>query len=133
MEKTELMESITPLLKSKGYKKKGKTWVKKTDLNNSIYMVVNFQGSQYDKKMYYINLGIYIQDLGEKNIPTCISDCQMQERINCELISEKIFINIIEKWEEWYGSFELIYQKLIKDKMPMLTDKRVYAYFLIKK
>lgn len=131
MDKKELIASITPLLKSIGYKKRGMTWVKNTDLNNSIYVVVNIQSSQYDQKLYYINLGIYIRNLGKKEVPTCINDCQMQERVNCDITSETMFINIIEKWEAWYGSFESIYQKLINDKMPMLTDKRIYTYFLI--
>lgn len=126
--KTELILEIAPILKSKGYKRKNTTWIKQTKDNN-IYLVFNLQGSQYDKEIYYVNLGVYIRELGTKSSPTCISDCQMQERVDHEINTSGFIINITDKWEEWYGSYDLIYEKVRKHRMPMLTDKRIYLFF----
>lgn len=129
--KETLISQITPQLKTMGYKKRNNTWAKQSDPEMNIFIVINIQGSQYDKKDYYINLGVYIQALGQKNIPTCISDCQMQERITVEINSSELLLKIIEKWENTYGLYNQIYDKVLENKMPKFTDKKLYSYFLV--
>ncbi len=131
IEKETLISQITPQLKTMGYKKRNNTWAKQSDPEMNIFIVINIQGSQYDKKDYYINLGVYIQALGQKNIPTCISDCQMQERITVEINSSELLLKIIEKWENTYGLYNQIYDKVLENKMPKFTDKKLYSYFLV--
>lgn len=129
--KETLISQITPQLKTMGYKKRNNTWAKQSDPEMNIFIVINIQGSQYDKKDYYINLGVYIQALGQKNIPTCISDCQMQERITVEINSSELLLKIIEKWENTYGLYNQIYDKVLENKIPKFTDKKLYSYFLV--
>ena len=131
IDKETLISQITPQLKTMGYKKRNNTWAKQSDPEMNIFIVINIQGSQYDKKEYYINLGVYIQALGQKNIPTCISDCQMQERITVEINSSELLLKIIEKWENTYGLYNQIYDKVLENKMPKFTDKKLYSYFLV--
>lgn len=131
IDKETLISQITPQLKTMGYKKRNNTWAKQSDPEMNIFIVINIQGSQYDKKDYYINLGVYIQALGQKNIPTCISDCQMQERITVEINSSELLLKIIEKWENTYGLYNQIYDKVLENKMPRFTDKKLYSFFLV--
>ena len=131
IDKETLISQITPQLKTMGYKKRNNTWAKQSDPEMNIFIVINIQGSQYDKKDYYINLGVYIQALGQKNIPTCISDCQMQERITVEINSSELLLKIIEKWENTYGLYNQIYDKVLENKIPRFTDKKLYSYFLV--
>lgn len=131
IDKETLISQITPQLKTMGYKKRNNTWAKQSDPEMNIFIVINIQGSQYDKKDFYINLGVYIQALGQKNIPTCISDCQMQERITVEINSSELLLKIIEKWENTYGLYNQIYDKVLENKMPRFTDKKLYSYFLV--
>lgn len=131
IDKETLISQITPQLKTMGYKKRNNTWAKQSDPEMNIFIVINIQGSQYDKKDYYINLGVYIQALGQKNIPTCISDCQMQERITVEINFSELLLKIIEKWENTYGLYNQIYDKVLENKMPKFTDKKLYSYFLV--
>ncbi len=131
IDKETLISQITPQLKTMRYKKRNNTWAKQSDPEMNIFIVINIQGSQYDKKDYYINLGVYIQALGQKNIPTCISDCQMQERITVEINSSELLLKIIEKWENTYGLYNQIYDKVLENKTPKFTDKKLYSYFLV--
>ncbi len=56
----ELIEYVKPYLKSKGFKKKNKRWTKDIgDFTICFYI----QGSQWDKKDYYIRPGIFINEL----------------------------------------------------------------------
>ena len=64
-EKKHLENLIKPLLKKKGFRKRGSTWWRHSD---DFIQVVNIQGSQWSKN-FYINLGIYIRDLGDKQWP----------------------------------------------------------------
>lgn len=129
MTKDELVLGAKEFMKNKGYKKRNTTWVKQSD--DDISLVVNIQSSQYDKSIFYINLGVYIRSLGGKEVPS-IRDCHMSERVNTSVNSISVFENIVEKWEQWYGSQNAIYEKIIERKMPMFTNKQVYGYFLVK-
>ena len=58
-----LIEYIKPILKSKGFKKKGKRWRKVYDEFTCVFFI---QGSCYDKNDYYIRPGIFINELTDK-------------------------------------------------------------------
>lgn len=125
--KKDLIYQVKQLLKDNGYKKRNLTWVK---YNDDIGIVVNIQGSQYDVDSYYVNLGVYIKPLGNKEFPS-ISDCQLQERVNVQIKDTIFLMNIIDKWTAWYGTSDKIRKKINEGKMPMLTDKKIYAYYLV--
>ena len=126
--KSEVISEITPLLKKMGYKKRNITWVlPQKDLD----VVFNIQGSQFDTEMYYINLGIYIHELGEKKNPS-ISSCQIIERVNQDFNNVKLIIDVINKWNEWYGDLSLLRSKALENKLPKCTHKNVYGYLLYK-
>ena len=55
-----LIEYVKPYFKSKGFKKKGKRWVKETDEFTISFLI---QGSSYSKEGYYIRPGIFINAL----------------------------------------------------------------------
>ena len=65
IDKEKLISEITAPLKSMGYKKRSNTWIKQSDSEMNVFIVINIQGSQFDKKDYYVNLGVYIQALGQ--------------------------------------------------------------------
>lgn len=127
MTKDELVLGAKQYMKEKGYKKRNTTWVKKDE---DISVVVNIQSSQFDLGNFYINLGVYICSLGNKDFPS-ISDCHMLERINIAVTSVDSFIKIVDKWEQWYGTKSKIYENLLAGKKPMITVKQVYTYFLL--
>lgn len=131
MDKETLISEITPQLKAMGYKKRNSTWIKQSDPEAELFVVLNIQGSQYDKNDYYVNLGVYIKALGQKSTPTCITDCQMQERITVDINSSELFRKIIEKWEDIYGLYARVYDKALENDLPKLTDKRLYSYLLV--
>ena len=56
----ELITYIKPILKSKGFKKKGKRWTKVTEHFTYIFYI---QGSCYDKNNYYVRPGIIVNDI----------------------------------------------------------------------
>ena len=56
----ELITYIKPILKSEGFKKKGKRWTKITEHFTYIFFI---QGSCYCKDDYYVRPGIVINDI----------------------------------------------------------------------
>ena len=62
IEKDCLLQSITPLLKQKLFKKKGNTWT--LNLPETI-IVFNIQISQFDSSNYYINIGSILKIIEE--------------------------------------------------------------------
>lgn len=127
MTKEELVSGAKQYMKNNGYKKRNTTWVKKC---GDISVVVNIQSSQFDKEIFYINLGVYICSLGSKEFPL-ISDCHMMERVDTPVRSVDFFEQIVDKWEQWYGTRSGIYNSLIEGKKPMLISKQAYSYFLL--
>lgn len=61
----ELIEYVKPYLKSKGFKKKNKRWLKET---NEFTISFFIQGSCYSSEDYYIRPGIFINDLMPTNL-----------------------------------------------------------------
>jgi hypothetical protein len=75
-EKKHLESLLKPLLKEQGFTKRGGTWWRSY---NGFTQVVNIQGSQWSKK-FYLNLGLYIESLGDKERPT-EADCHIRNRL----------------------------------------------------
>ena len=104
-EKKHLEKLIKPLLKNKGFKKRGSTWWRQLD---KFIQVVNIQGSQWSKK-FYINLGVYIRELGDKEYPA-ETDCHIRNRLESIYGPESGILNLLNY--EDYGPDELPRDKL---------------------
>ncbi|ELZ1717854.1 DUF4304 domain-containing protein [Vibrio parahaemolyticus] len=76
-EKKCLESILKPALKKAGFRKKGSTWWKHLE---GFIQVINIQGSQYSKQ-FYLNLGVYIIAVGDKEWPS-ESDCHIQIRLD---------------------------------------------------
>jgi len=76
-EQKRLVAALKPLLKERGFRKKGATWHRRVD---EFIQVVNVQGSQWSKK-FYLNLGIYITQLGDMETPPEYH-CHIRNRVN---------------------------------------------------
>ena len=113
-------------LKEKGWRKRNFSWTKKCD--GEIILVINLQGSQFDKNTFYVNTGIYIIPLGNKAVPS-IADCHMRQRINSPVNSPGLFVGIADKFDEWYGSSEKTRKKYSENKLLEFNDKRIFSYF----
>lgn len=68
-----------------------------------------------------------IKSLGIKEIPS-ISDCHLRERVSTPINESDMFIRIVDRWEDWYGSTDKIREKVFEGRMPMMTDRRVYGF-----
>jgi hypothetical protein len=103
-EKRHLEELLKPLLRSKGFKKRGATWWRHLD---GFIQVINIQGSQWSKK-FNINLGVYICRLGDKEFPAD-PDCHVRRRLEGICGSES-------------GILELLnYEDFAPDELPRAT------------
>ena len=76
-EKKSLEGAFAPALKVLGFKKRGGTWHRN---QGDWIQVINIQGSQWSRT-FYINLGVYLPELGMKESPAEY-DCHIRERLN---------------------------------------------------
>ncbi|WP_444945628.1 DUF4304 domain-containing protein [Microbulbifer sp. VTAC004] len=76
-EKKDLEVVFKPLLKELRFRKKGGTWWREV---NGFIQVVNIQGSQFSKR-FYLNLGVYISEIGDKSHPA-VYDCHIRIRLD---------------------------------------------------
>jgi Domain of unknown function (DUF4304) len=96
-----LKESVTPFLKKEGYKKQNFNYRKSS---NGLTYLINFQSggnNNIDYAMYYINCGIYCNELemlvGEKIITSPKEyDCLLNQRIESITQWNKTYLEIIE-------------------------------------
>jgi len=72
-----LQQSFASIFKEHGYTKRRATWYHDT---GGFICVFNIQGSQWGKQ-FYLNLGIYIKELGHKNFPNEY-DCHIRTRVD---------------------------------------------------
>lgn len=84
-EKKNLESILKPALKSYGFRKKGGTWWRHLD---DFIQVINIQGSQWSKR-FYLNLGVYIRELGDKEWPAEY-DCHVRVRLSSIADSELV-------------------------------------------
>ena len=81
-ERKTLENWLKPLLKDFGFNKKGPTWHRDSSL---AIQVLNIQGSQWSKS-FYINLGVFYKEFGEKEKPNEY-ECHVRERL-CALVDD---------------------------------------------
>ena len=123
-DKEKLITEIIPILKKEKYIKNKQTWHKE---NDDLVIIFNIQNSQYDKNMYYINLGIIIKKIYMQEYKGyCLSACHVIERIEKETNKGYIFtaedcINILKMWEDWYGTLPKLREKAMLNKLPYQT------------
>lgn len=77
-ENSKAIQSIlAPIFKRHGFKRKGATWYFQTSEFTTVF---NIQGSQFGPS-FYLNMGVYIRSLGEKEIPMSY-DCHVFIRLD---------------------------------------------------
>ena len=74
---SDIVESIKPLLKSYGFKKKDLHWICET---KHVVKIFDIQKSLYGKQIY-LNLGIYSKQL-EANVKYLQNKCHIQTRLD---------------------------------------------------
>lgn len=124
----DLVETIRPVLKERGYKKKKYCWYKN---NEDITVIFAIQRSQYGADMWYYNFGVVINQLESKSV-TSISGCHITERldmkINGEMLATDILLKAIIRWEEKYGNMESLRRKALENNLPRMTTVRARTY-----
>lgn len=100
----ELIAYVKPYLKSKGFKKKNKRWVKEIDAFTISFLI---QGSCYSKEDYYVRPGIFINAL----LPTDKYYGHWMREFEHDA-PEKI-ISEFEKWCEEWTNKPLIKERLL--------------------
>jgi hypothetical protein len=75
--KTKIANSLSPLLKANGYKKRNFTWRK---LTTDTFLVFHIEKYRWGANYYNITLGIYIHELGRDPTPS-INKCQIQSSL----------------------------------------------------
>ena len=114
-EKKNLESILKPTLKSHGFRKKGGTWCRYFD---NFIQVINIQGSQWSKR-FYLNLGVYIRELGNKQWPAEY-DCHVRVRLSTIADSELVhkLLNYEEDLED--RSREKISEVVVEAGIPWL-------------
>jgi len=93
--KSAFLNEVTALLKARHFKKKRTTW--HLD-QGEVIAVFNVQTSQWDNDNYYINVGVYLKNLGRRlEPPEC--ECHVRNRIDPE---EKSASQIVVKAMRWF-------------------------------
>jgi|APSaa5957512622_1039677.scaffolds.fasta_scaffold25808_3 hypothetical protein len=90
-EQKQLVNALKPLLKQHGFRKQGATWHRQVP---GYIQVVNVQGSQWSKT-FYINLGVYITQLGDKETPPEY-DCHIRNRVNDLAQDRRRYIALVD-------------------------------------
>lgn len=124
----DLIEGITPYLKSLGYKKKNKRWTKDT---GEFTLCFYIQGSAYDSDSYYIRPGIFINgigqggldfyghfyvDLKQQSVEQVVAD---YGKFVTEWTDKPLIKSRLEQFTEWEKRNPL-------DKRRKMTDKDLY-------
>jgi len=104
-EKKHLESILKPTLKELGFRKKGGTWWNHSD---DYIQVISIQGSSY-QKVFYINLGVYIREIGNNEWPAEL-DCHIRIRLNSYIDNNEI--NDLLNYED-YEPDELSREKLL--------------------
>lgn len=99
MEVDLFLKSVTPILKSHGFKKTRNTWRKK---QVESIAVLNVQKSAWGDGAYYINLGVYFSELGNDVEPTEYS-CHV--RVRLEVKEPEM---VVSEAMEWFDARETL-------------------------
>ena len=122
--KEQLIACLKPVFKQNKFKKTRANWRKEID---DLIFVLNIQTSQWSKEDYYINVGIYIKDLGiEQNPPEY--RCHIRDRINEQGMSCSSICDQILEWFEKHESIEKLKLLGNQNNLPAFTtvDARKY-------
>ncbi len=122
MTKDELIVSVSPLLKSEGFKKSRTTWHKGS--SEGIY-VFNIQASQFGPE-YYLNVGFYISALGSIEKPPEYK-CHIRERLNLTGNADNLFQEI-QRWFSEFGSINKLRSHAESESLPLTTTKLAHEY-----
>jgi hypothetical protein len=123
LSKEELIERLKPVLKEQGFKKTKTTWRKSVD---GLVLVLNVQGSQWSKEDYYINLGVYIQELGPRENPT-ENICHIQTRVEENQEFESLVDEVLG-WFERYGDLAKLRTLKSQNSLPAMTMVVAHEY-----
>ena len=124
MTKEELTKTIAPMLKSEEFKKSKFTW--RRNVSDGI-QVFNIQGSQFSSA-FYLNVGFYISDLGDKKTPS-ENKCHIRQRLKTNSTPTEIAENILN-WFREFGSVSKLAENLEVDSLPPATLKIAKNYIL---
>jgi hypothetical protein len=122
MTKEELIVSVSPLLKSAGFKKSRTTWHKRSSEGIHVF---NIQASQFGPE-YYLNLGFYISVLGSLEKPPEYQ-CHIRDRINPSKNIGELFQEI-QSWFIEYGSLSKLRSHAVSETLPLATLKSAHEY-----
>lgn len=93
---TEFADQLAPDMKSRGFRKSGATWHRD---QGRIIQVLNIQKSQWSDR-FYINVGVYLKDLGTEARPTeyrCHVRCRAEQLVaSSELPELHLLLNFAE-------------------------------------
>jgi hypothetical protein len=127
MDKKDLINEITPMLKEKNFKKRGNTWT--LELTDTI-IVFNIQNSNFDSTSYYINVGTVLKIIETPKNPV-ISNCHIWQRMDIEFTNAEQIVKMIDIWVTWYGSNSSVHNSIISNHMPKTTQNIVYKYLSV--
>lgn len=123
LSKEELVERLKLVLKEHGFKKTKWTWRKSTD---GLALVLNVQGSQWSNDDYYINLGVYIQELGPKESPS-ENICHIQARIEEDQEFDSLVADVLS-WFERHGDLANLRDLKSQNSLPAMTMMAAHEY-----
>ncbi|TWT25936.1 DUF4304 domain-containing protein [Planomicrobium sp. CPCC 101110] len=112
-----MIECFKPVFKQYGFKKMKTNWRKTTD---DLILVLNIQGFQWSKEVFYINVGVYIKALGEAQNPPEYS-CHVRSRINERDKPCLSLCNEILEWFEKHDSTQKLKSLNSENGLPVIT------------
>jgi hypothetical protein len=94
--KVGLLEELKPLLKAQGFRKTRTTWHR---ISKETIAVFNVQTSQWDSDVYYINVGVYVREIGDRTDPPEY-ECHVRRRVRSE---GKTTGQIVDEALRWFA------------------------------
>lgn len=76
-EADRVADEVAATLKERGFKKRRRTWTRDF---SEIVQVFNVQASQWSQDDFYVNVGVYIKDLGDLAAPP-ENKCHVRRRV----------------------------------------------------
>ncbi len=123
IKKEELIDQLEQVLKQHGFKKSKTTWRKSTD---DITIVLNVQGSQWNKNDYFINIAVYIKALGTEQNPT-ENVCHVRGRVEQNQAFESLVKEVLD-WFEKHGDITKLRLLHQHNKLPLMTMAKAKEY-----
>ncbi len=129
MDVKDVVEIITPHLKSLGYRKRNLAWKKNSKEINLYFWI---EKSLYSKQDWYYWWGIHIPSIEPAtNLKTSPFVCQIRFRADNKGLSAESLVDLTEKWEEMYGSRDKLREAAVYGKLPPLTNPNTISHLLL--